>query len=81
MKKNEIITICFTFITTTALLYGLDMINPNKTEQINDLENRIDILQEDKNFYKEKYIELANDYNDKMQELGIEEWILTDTSR
>lgn len=48
---------------------------------INDFEKCNEKLEEDKDFYKQNYINLAEDYNSKMQELGIEEYVLTDTSK
>lgn len=38
-------------------------------------------LKDDKLFYKNLYIELANEYNTRLHSLGIDEWIFTDTSR
>lgn len=38
-------------------------------------------LKEDKLFYKNLYTDLADDYNNRLHSLGINEFILTDTSR
>lgn len=48
---------------------------------INDIRNCNEKLVNDKDFYKQNYIDLAEDYNNRLQELGIDEYILTDTSR
>ena len=48
---------------------------------INDFEKCNEKLKKDKDFYKQNYINLADDYNSKMQELGIEEYVLIDTSK
>ncbi len=49
--------------------------------QIKNYEKNEILLKEDKLFYKDLYIKLADDYNSKLKELNIDEYILTDTSR
>lgn len=48
---------------------------------ISDIEMCNEELETDKEFYKQNYIDLAEDYNNRLQELGIDEYILIDTSR
>ncbi len=60
----------------------------SKENEIKELNNNITAyennekqLKDDKLFYKNLYIDLAEDYNDRLEKLGIDEYILTDTSR
>lgn len=88
MNKNTIITVLSTFIITVLLLYCLGFLNENKDTEINELNNKIDVLKEeneqlkdDKLFYKNNYINMAKEYENRLHELGINEYILTDTGR
>lgn len=76
--KNQTITIC----GEKKLL--VDYTHDNEFD-INTLVKEIeycnDILSSDKEFYKQHYVELVEDYNNRLQELGINEYILSDTSR
>lgn len=81
MKNNTMVTILISCIATFLLLYCMGYINENRNDEINDLYNKISNLEEDKLFYKNHYIEIAEDYNNKLYQLGINEYILTDTSR
>lgn len=53
----------------------------NLNKQIETLKNEKFQIEDDKLFYKNLYIELAEEYNSKLHSLGIDEWIFTDTSR
>lgn len=78
-------------ITCAILIYDISNrkeILRNKENEIKELNNSITAykenelqLKEDKLFYKDLYIELAEDYNNRLHKLGIKEYILTDTSR
>lgn len=88
MNKNVIIAILSTFIITIGGLYCFGFINENKDKEIKKLSNQITNLEEenkkleeDKLFYKSNYIDMAQEYQDRLHELGIEEYILTDTGR
>lgn len=88
MNKNVIIAILSTFIITIGGLYYFGFINENIDDEIKDLSNQITKLEEenkkleeDKLFYKNNYIDMAQEYEDRLHELGIEEYILTDTGR
>ena len=87
--KNYIITI----LIVVVIVLGYDI--NNKKEEIKDFKNNISKLndnidnykeneiklKDDKLFYKDLYIKLADDYNDRLKKMGIDEYILTDTSR
>ena len=75
---NQKISICGEkkFITDYTYNNELDI-----DSLISNIENCNEELEADKEFYKQHYIELAEDYNNRLQELGIDEYILTDTSR
>lgn len=86
--KNNILIIIGTFIITIVILYSFNLINTNKDkeiEQLNteiiNLKNEINQYKEDKQFYKNLYVSMAKEYENRLHELGIEEYILTDTSR
>ena len=88
MKKNNILTIFLTFTLTILMLFMFDLINTDKSNEVEKLNNTIEELnneleqyKSDKLFYKELYIPMANEYQSRLNELGIKEYILTDTSR
>lgn len=75
---NQKISICDeeNFITDYTYNNEIDI-----ESLINDIEICNEKLETDKEFYKQNYIDLAEEYNNRLQELGIDEYILTDTSR
>ena len=81
--KNNILIIIGTFIITIVVLYSFNLINTNKDEEIKqlnteilNLKNEVNQYKDDKDFYKQKYIDLANEYSNEIGQI-----ILTDTSR
>lgn len=81
--KEYAITILATVVMTLGLLYSFDYINSDKSEMISELEIKIEDLQsevakykDDKAFYKQLYIDLAEEYGNATNTI-----ILTDTSR
>ena len=88
MNKSTIITILSTFILTVMILYSFGFINKNTDDKISKLNDVIDTLEEenkrlkdDKQFYKNNYINMAKEYENRLHQLGINEYILTDTER
>lgn len=89
MKRIEyVITICTSVFATIIILLCFNLINVEESKEISSLNENISLLQqeinslkEDKSFYKKLYSDLAEDYNNRLQDLGIDEYILTDTSR
>ncbi len=75
---NQKISICGEEKLLTDYTYNNEL---NISALIEDVESCNDVLVSDKEFYKQNYVELAEDYNNRLQELGINEHILTDTSR
>ena len=76
--NNQKISICGEEKLLTDYTYNSEL---DISALIEDVESCNDTLVSDKEFYKQNYIELAEDYNNRLQELGIDEYILTDTSR
>ncbi len=86
--KKYLITMLSTLTVTIGILFSFDLINENKDNELKKLENKIVNLkaeiaqyQNDKIFYKNLYVSMAQEYENRLHELGIEEYILTDTSR
>lgn len=75
---NQKISICGEERLLTDYTYNNEL---DISALIEDVESCNDVLVSDKEFYKQNYVELAEDYNNRLQELGIDEYILTDTSR
>ena len=75
---NQKISICGEEKLLTNYTYNNEL---DISALIEDVESCNDTLVNDKEFYKQNYIKLAEDYNSRLQELGINEYILTDTSR
>lgn len=82
-SKKYIVTILVTFLTIITILYSCNYINEDKTKVVLELNNKIEDLQkevnqykEDKDFYKQLYINLAKEFGEATNTI-----ILTDTSR
>lgn len=82
-NKEHITTIIVTIVITLGFLYGFDYLNSDKSEMISELEIKIEDLQtevakykDDKEFYKQLYVDLAEEYGNATNTI-----ILTDTSR
>lgn len=87
--KNYLITIlivvCSIFIydnfNKKEVIKNKENIINNLNNDITDFKENAIQLKDDKLFYKDLYIELANEYENRLHKLGIKEYILTDTSR
>lgn len=78
----------FIIVALIVVISVLGYVIYDKSDDISELENKVEKykeneikLKDDKLFYKDLYKELAEEYNNRLEELGIDEYIYTDTSR